>query len=165
MTARAEVDFDVLEELGMRGMGVQQMSGELGIARQTLSKIMTNLKDKQGILLKYRELQPLQLTAIQARILEHITPEKIQEAPLRDLVLAFKILKDKELTMDGKPSEIKGLVGYLIELEKAESKAEVEEFTDAEFSEASEAASAASATFVSSSDEDLANPDYLPKLN
>jgi hypothetical protein len=41
----------------------------------------------------------------------------------------------------------------------------VEEFTDAEFSEASEAASAASATFVASSDEDLANPDYLPKLN
>ena len=39
---------------------------------------------------------------------------------LRDLVLSYKILKDKELNIDGKPSEIKGLVAYLVEIEKRE---------------------------------------------
>ena len=49
-----------------------------------------------------------------------ITPEKIHAASLKDLVSCFKILKDKELNIEGKPSEIKGLVGYLVELEKKE---------------------------------------------
>ena len=70
--------------------------------------------------MKYRSLQSLQLTELQARVLEAITPEKINEAPMKDLIQAFKILKDKELVIEGKPSEIKGLVGYLVEMEKKE---------------------------------------------
>ncbi|MBE9594836.1 MAG: hypothetical protein IMF19_15300 [Proteobacteria bacterium] len=31
---------------------------------------------------------------------------------------AYKILKDKELVVDGKPTEIKGLVAYLVEMER-----------------------------------------------
>jgi len=53
-------------------------------------------------------------------VLEAITPEKINEAPLRDLIASYKILKEKELTLEGKPSEIKGLVAHLIHLEKQE---------------------------------------------
>jgi hypothetical protein len=53
-------------------------------------------------------------------VLEAITPEKISEAPLRDLVASYKILKDKELVIEGKPSEIKGLVAHLVYLEKQE---------------------------------------------
>lgn len=158
-----EPDFDKMEELGLRGADHATMAGELGISKPTLSRVIARIKDKQGILLKYRELQPLQLTAIQARILENITPEKIAEAPLRDLVLAFKILKDKELVIDGKPSEIKGLVGYLVELEKKEMAGVAGEYTDAEFEEASQAA--AEAMEVSpKSVFDVSNPNYLPKL-
>lgn len=158
-----EIDLDKMEELGMRGSDQGTMAGELGISKPTLSKVIARIKDKQGILLKYRELQPLQLTAIQARILEHITPEKIAEAPLRDLVLAFKILKDKELVIDGKPSEIKGLVGYLVELEKKEMSGVTGDITEAEFEEASQAAAEA----MEASPQaifDINNPDYLPKL-
>ena len=61
------------------------------------------------------------MTELQARVLEAITPEKIEEAPLRDLVASYKILKDKELNIEGKPSEIKGLVAHLIYLEKQEA--------------------------------------------
>lgn len=155
-----EVDMDKLIDMGYRGLRQKEMAGELGISAPTLGKLIAQIRDKQGILLRYRELQSLQLTAIQARILEHITPEKIADAPLRDLVLAFKILKDKEQVIEGKPSEIKGLVGYLIELEKKESAASVGEFTDVEFSEAAEAAGNAAGCMP----RNLEDPDYLPSL-
>ena len=71
--------------------------------------------------MKYREVQGLQLTELQARVLEAITPEKIDEASLKDLVSSYKILKDRELVIDGKPSEIKGLVSYLVHMEKQEA--------------------------------------------
>ena len=115
------IDDENLLDMAQRGMTQKEMASELEISIPTLAKRLADLKDKQGILLKYRELQALHLTSIQARILEAITPEKIEEASLKDLITSFKILKDKELTLDGKPSEIKGLVGYLIELEKEEA--------------------------------------------
>lgn len=152
----ADVDIDRLVELGRNGFTQKAAAEELGVSVPTLSKRMTELKDKQGILLKYRELQTLQLTSIQARVLEAITPEKIAEAPLRDLILAFKILKDKELVAEGKPSEIKGLVGYLIELEKQETTRAVEDITEAEFTEMKE-----------TTDEVMRNiedPEYVPDL-
>ena len=117
------IDPGNLLEMAQKGMTQKEMAAEIGISTPTLAKRLASLRDKQGLLLKYRELQNLELTAIQARVLEAITPEKIDEAPLRDLVIAFKVLKDKELTLSGKPSEIKGLVGYLINLEKEEAVA------------------------------------------
>lgn len=96
------------------------MSEMLGVSKPTLSARIADLTEKQGLLLKYRELQALQLTELQSRVLEAITPEKIQDASLSELVQAFRILKDKELVVSGKPSEITGLVGYLIQLEKQE---------------------------------------------
>lgn len=151
-----DVDMDRLVELGRAGFTQKAAAEELGVSVPTLSRRMTELKEKQGILLKYRELQSLQLTSIQARILEAITPEKIDEAPLRDLILAFKILKDKELVVEGKPSEIKGLVGYLIELEKQETTKETDEITDAEFTEMKETTEEVL--------KNVENPDYIPQL-
>jgi len=118
------IDPANLLEMAQSGLTQKQMANELQISEPTLARKLTELRDKQGVLLKYREMQNLELTAIQARVLEAITPEKIDDAPLRDLVVAFKILKDKELTLSGKPSEIKGLVGYLIDLEKEETLGE-----------------------------------------
>jgi DNA-binding Lrp family transcriptional regulator len=160
MGRTAELDIDKLVELGYRNIKQSVMAEELGISIPTLARRLAEIRDKQGILMRYRELQSLQLTSIQAKILEHITPEKIAEAPLRDLVLAFKILKDKEQVIEGKPSEIKGLVGYLIELEKKEVAKEAEQFTDAEFEEASLAAGKAAGGEVL----DVSSPDYIPSL-
>jgi hypothetical protein len=94
-----------------------------------LSKEISRIEKKKDELLAYRDIQGLHLTEIQAKILEKISDFKLQEASLRDLTNAYKTLKDKELVMDGKPSEIKGLVGYLIELEQEESD-EVQEPVD-----------------------------------
>ena len=117
---KIDIDPDQLLDIALGGYTQKESAEILGVSAPTLSQRMAQLQEEQGVLLKYRVLQSLQLTALQARILENITPQKIQEASLRDLISAFKVLKDKELVIEGKPSEIKGLVGYLVAMEKKE---------------------------------------------
>jgi hypothetical protein len=119
---RAQVKLETSEFFDMlaQGMTHKAMATELGMSTPTLEKRIADLQSKTGLIMKYREIQNLQLTELQGRVLEAITPEKIAEASLSELVAAFRILKDKELVVTGKPTEIKGLVGYLVELEKRE---------------------------------------------
>ena len=140
-----EVDLDVAFDLIERGVSKGDIAKELGVSVATLSGKLAHLRERHGILTEYRTLQSMQLTELQYRILEKITEDKIAEAPLRDLVYAFKTLKDKELISEGKPSEIKGLVAYLIEMEKQEGLklkgtetevSEAEDITEADFIEA-----------------------------
>lgn len=116
-----EVDMEIALDLILRGETVPTVATELGISPPTLRARIADIQKKQGLLLQYRSIQSLQLTELQARCLEAITPDKINEAPLRDLIMSYKILKDKELNIEGKPSEIKGLVAHLIYMEKQES--------------------------------------------
>lgn len=118
---RKEIDLEIALDLLTRGESVSTIATELGISPITLNSRIKEIQEKQGVLLQYRAIQSLQLTELQARILEAITPEKIADAPLRDLVMSYKILKDKELTIENKPSEIKGLVAHLIHMEKQEA--------------------------------------------
>jgi len=121
---RKEVDVEQVLDMVDRGMTQVQMAEELGISNITLARRIADIKGKQGLLLQYRVLQPLQLTELQARVLDAITPEKIEGASLDELVRAYKILKDKELVSTGNPTELKGLVHYLITLEKEEAACE-----------------------------------------
>lgn len=147
-----DVDPETLWDLGMRGLTQKEASEELGISSSTLSRRLAKIQQKQGLLMKYRSLQSLQLTELQARVLEAITPEKIHEATLKDLVTCFKILKDKELNIEGKPSEIKGLVGYLIHMEKEEFALNVK-INDEGVEEIQETV------------YDITNEDYVPDLD
>jgi len=121
---KKKLDEEAILDLVERGLPQKEIAEELGVSTPTLAKRIADLREKQGLLLKYRALQSLQLTELQCRVLEAITPEKIEEAPLRDLVLAYKVLKDKEQSIEGLPSDIKGLVGYLVELEKSKLDSE-----------------------------------------
>ena len=139
-SGRPQKEVDMLSALDLlaRGEKIPTISTELGISEPTLRARIADLQKKQGVLLQYRSIQSLQLTELQARVLEAITPEKINDAPLRDLVAAYKVLKDKELTIEGKPSEIKGLVAHLIFLEKQETALKTgapppSNFVDAQF--------------------------------
>ena len=134
---RKDLDLDVLFDFALQGMNQKEQAKELGISVPTLSRRIADIQSKHDVLLQYRALQSLQLTELQARVLEAITPEKIEDAPLKDLVLAYKVLKDKELVVEGKPSEIKGLVAHLIHLEQQEMAATktplLDDFEEAEF--------------------------------
>lgn len=115
-----ELNTEILHDLLSRGTPKKAIASELGISMHALNRTITELQSSQGLLLKYKELQNLQLTSLQAKILESITPEKIEAASLVELVSAFKVLKDKELVITGKANNITGIVGYLIQLEKEE---------------------------------------------
>ena len=151
MPAKVEIDTEILLDLQEMGLTQKQASQELGISPQTLSKRIAEVQSKQGLLLQYRSLQSLQLTELQARILEAITPDKIEQAGLKDLVLAFKILKDKEQVIEGKPTEIKGLVSYLIKLEE-EEMALKEPVLEGDITEIEEVT------------KEITDPDFLPNL-
>ena len=135
-----EIDQEVLMDLALKGLTQKDIAKELDVSPPTISKRIAQLQQEQGVLLQYRAIQSLQLTKLQAKTLEAISDQKIAEAPLRDLVLCFKILKDKELILEGKPSEIRGLVGYLVELERKEMAAEEppDESVEVEFEEVKE---------------------------
>lgn len=148
---KIEINAEMLLDLQEMGLTQKEAAGELGICTSTLSKRMADIQKKQGLLLQYRSLQSLQLTELQARILEAITPEKIEAADLKDLVLAFKILKDKEQVIEGKPSEIKGLVSYLIKIEE-EEMALKEPVPEGDITEIEEVT------------KEITDPDFLPNL-
>ncbi|MHA2265949.1 MAG: hypothetical protein ACXAEN_26445 [Candidatus Thorarchaeota archaeon] len=146
-----DLDEETLYDLATKGLTQEEMAKEVDVSIPTLSKRMAKIRDRQGILMQYRTLQSLQLTELQWKILENITDDKIQEAPLDVLVRAYKILKDKELVVEGKPSDIKGLVGYLVQLEKEEAALNMED-TDVVDVE------------VEGISHDIADEEYLPKL-
>jgi hypothetical protein len=68
-----------------------------------LAKLWADIQAKRTILLKYPPIQTLQSTGLQIRILEAITPEKIEGASLLDLANSFRILKEAELGLKGEP--------------------------------------------------------------
>ena len=119
-----DIDENVLLDGIESGITRKNLAELLGISVPTLKARLAYLQERQGLLLQYRAIQALQLTELQARVLEAITPDKIEEAPLKDLVSCYKILKDKELVVEGKPSEIKGLVQYLVHMEKEQMACE-----------------------------------------
>jgi len=114
------LSVDPIIELAEQGYSTKEIAAIVNDAPETIRKQIKEIQSKQGVLLDYRSVQGLQLTDIQRKLLAAMTDEKIAEAPLKDLVNCFKTLKDKELVMDGKPTEIQGLVGYLVQLEREE---------------------------------------------
>jgi transposase len=115
---KKEINPVVLYDMFSKGMTQKEIAKTLGVSHVTLAKRIAEIKSKKGILLKYRSLQTLKLTSLQARILEAVSPEKIKDASLVDLVKAFKVLKSAEMGFEKDRTKITGLADYLIELER-----------------------------------------------
>lgn len=112
-------------DLVERGCSAKEIASDLkargeDVDKKELSILIGELEKERLLLNKYRDVQSLQLTKLQAQILSRVTPEKIEAAPLADLARAFKIFKDAERVTDGKPTEIHGLLGLLVQMEKEE---------------------------------------------
>lgn len=121
---RKKIKLNVPAIIQKRFMGgtIKEISRDLGVSTSTLSRTISELKNREGLLTKYRELQGLRLTGLQFRILESMTPERIKDASLPDLVRAFYVLFKAEGAIKGKDSKITGLVNYLMELEREKGR-------------------------------------------
>ncbi|MGO8942109.1 MAG: hypothetical protein ACLQJ7_00335 [Syntrophobacteraceae bacterium] len=119
---RVEVDPRRLSDLASQGKTQVEIAKQFGVSHVTLAKRIGELRAKHGVLSKYRSVQSLELTELQVRVLEAITPEKIYSASLLELVRAFAVLKKMELLIEGKPVKITGLIAYLEILEKEEKE-------------------------------------------
>ena len=86
-----------------------------------IRKVIADIEGGKEDIVHYREVQSLQLSSIQQRILSHLDDEdKMEQASLADLANTFGILKKNEQLLDGDPTEITGLVAYLTVIEKEE---------------------------------------------
>ena len=123
MPKRKNIDEIALLTKRGEGKNLKKISEEMGVSVPTLSRRIAVLKYQKGILTKYRQLQGLQLTELQARILESINSEKIENASLADLLKAFHVLKKAEIAIRGKESfKVWGLLAHLQALESVEPR-------------------------------------------
>ena len=118
MPKKVDLSVETLLDLAERNLTQAEMSEITGVSIPTLQKRLNDLQEKQGLLLKARDLRNLRLTELQMMVLDAMTPEKIASADIKDLAVVFKVLADRENVDIGKPTEIKGLVSYLVQIEK-----------------------------------------------
>ena len=118
MPKKVDLSIETLLDLTERNLTQAEMSEITGVSIPTLQKRLNDLQEKQGLLLKARDLRNLRLTELQMTVLDAMTPEKIAAADIKDLAVVFKVLADRENVDIGKPTEIKGLVSYLVQIEK-----------------------------------------------
>lgn len=115
-----DIDENALLDMVSRGYSHKEMAETFDVHPLTIGNRIAKLQKEQGLLTHYRSVQSLHLTQMKIKILESITPDKIAQAPLSDLVRAYKIFNDAERVIEGKPTELKGLMAYLIQVEKEE---------------------------------------------
>jgi len=123
---RKDVDMDLALTLLTDGMSKRDVCGVLGITLPTLNARIEELKKEEGSLLAYSKVQHLDLISVQQKLIAGITEDKIQEAPIGQIAQAFGVFKKAEQLIDGRPTEIHGLMGYLMHLEEKERENAVE---------------------------------------
>jgi len=117
------VDNEVLLQMRAEGKTQKEIAMAMGVSVATIARRIAFLKHQKGILTKYRELQGLQLTAHQSRILEAADAKDFSELSLVELINALNILSKAEISIRGKESvKIRGLVEHLIALENIEKE-------------------------------------------
>lgn len=118
---RKQIDEVVLLKLVESGKTQEEISKALGISVPTLTRRLAVLHHEKGILTKYRQLQGLQLTELQARILESADSQTFESSSLLELLNAFNVLKKAEIAIKGKETfKVWGLLDHLRALERLE---------------------------------------------
>lgn len=112
---RPKKQIDDATLLKMRGEGkhLKEISKVMGVSIPTLSRHLAYLHNK-GLLTKYRQLQGLHLTELQAKILSAIDFDQIEKASIVDIANAYYVLTKAQLSIQVKESgNGKGLLGHI----------------------------------------------------
>lgn len=115
---KAEVDTDLLVDLIAEGMNTKSIASLLGVSAPTVLAKIEELKKEESALLAYDKTKHLDLIGVQQRILANVTDEKLAAAPVQHLASSYAQFGKMLLLDQSRPTEIHGLMGYLIHLEK-----------------------------------------------
>ena len=114
----ANIDVNLMLDLLSEGVTKNEIARSLGISKPTLDKKIENLRCEESALLAYDKVHYLDLIGVKQRIIEHMDDTKLAEAPLGQLAQAYSVVTKAENLIQGRPTEIHGLMGYLMHLEK-----------------------------------------------
>lgn len=120
---RPHKNIDEVALLQMRGekKTMKEIAKALNVSVPTITRRIAVLQHDKGIPTKYRQLQGLQLTELQARILENVDKRDFGNDSLIELIQAFLVLKKAEISIQGKESiKVWGLLDHLQALESLE---------------------------------------------
>jgi hypothetical protein len=115
---RKEIDVNLMLDMLSEGISKKEIGETLGVSVPTIEANIERLGKEEQSLMAYSKVQHLELIGIQRRIACGVTDTKIDAADLGELASAFKIFKQAEQLVQGKPTEIHGLMGFLMALEK-----------------------------------------------
>jgi hypothetical protein len=119
------VDTELLIDLISSGMNRKDTALALGISPPTLDSRIAELQKEESALLAYDKVHHLDLINVRQRLTSGVTDEKIAEAPLSSIAQAYGIFTKAHQLTTGRPTELVGLMGYLMRLEK-EDRGELE---------------------------------------
>jgi hypothetical protein len=136
------IDLEGIEGLTAQDLPATIFSNHLETSVDSISKIVKATKEKSNILSQYRTLRNLHLTELQLAILSKITPFKLEEAKISELISAYKTLRASEVEEISPTESIQGLVAHLLHLERLEKslgrKVDSSDIEDAEYEENTE---------------------------
>jgi DNA-binding Lrp family transcriptional regulator len=118
---KREIDIQALLEKRAEHKTLKVISREMGVSETTLSRRIADLQYKEGVLTKYREILGLHLTMHQIRVLEAITPEKLEKASLIEILKACDLLMRMDKKTEGKDGfRFDNLLDHLLWVDKFE---------------------------------------------
>lgn len=111
-----ELDEEKLLDMSDRGFSQKEMSEELECSVPTLARTIKRLQTDQGLILKYRDLESLRVTALKHDLIGKLE-DRMDHMTNDELIRALGILQraDKDRVGD---APIEGLIGHLMQMQK-----------------------------------------------
>jgi hypothetical protein len=114
---RTEEDKEQMYQMLAGGVPKTAVAAFFGCSAPTVSSRIDELRREESMLLAYDKVHYLDLISVKHRLLSAMTDEKIEAAPLGQIGQTYGIIAKMEQLIQGRPTEIHGLMGYLMHLE------------------------------------------------
>ena len=117
-------DIDDARLISLRSVGAtdKELATTFDASIPTIKKRIKQIEQEQGIVLKWRDVRNLELTRLQALILDSIDEDSIREAPLGDRLKAFQILHNAEGNDTGNSNAVQNLFDQFVSIAKEKEK-------------------------------------------
>lgn len=114
---RKEIDTELMIDLLAEGLSKTEVAAVLGVTPPTIENRVKELRSDESALLAYDKVHFLDLIRVKERLVANMTEQKMVEAHLGTLANAYGIIAKQEQLIQGRPTEIHGLMGYLMHIE------------------------------------------------